>query len=305
MTLMWSPPPDRSACATSSMCSPVPTSTARPLVARRAQQHARSSARRRSGTSTRRRPRRRASRRRCSSWRSPAADDPVERHHDRDLEERGDDARQPRAHGAVAVEAGLGEQQRGDEEGEGHVVLGLVEGDRRVQASRAAALSPSAVTMARKIAAKSSASSDTARATRRSVSMRSRNESAGGRLRRTSRSGQRRRRRRRRRGPRSVLGRSARRHLPAPNGQGMDVARLVTIERPTAERRRACRLRPGRSCAADRRAATPWAPSPSSVARARDVGLAHLRIVDRQRLVDDLRARAGHLDDRLGQLRAA
>ena len=43
--------------------------------------------------------------------------------------------------------------------------------------------------MARKSAKKSSASSDTARATRRRVSMRSRNESAGGRLRRTSRSG--------------------------------------------------------------------------------------------------------------------
>ena len=69
----------------------------------------------------------------------PAADDPVERHHHRDLEERGDDARQPRAHGAVAVEPGLGEQQRRDEEGERHVVLGLVEatdGSQRVARGR-------------------------------------------------------------------------------------------------------------------------------------------------------------------------
>ena len=62
-----------------------------------------------------------------------AADDRVERDHDRDLEERGDDARQARAHRAVAVEPRLGEQQRRDEEGEPHVVLGLVEHDRRVE----------------------------------------------------------------------------------------------------------------------------------------------------------------------------
>ena len=38
------------------------------------------------------------------------------------------------------------------------------------------------------------------------------------------------------------------------------------------------------------------------VARARDVGLAHLRVVDRQRLEHDLRARLGQLDDQLRHL---
>ena len=41
------------------------------------------------------------------------------------------------------------------------------------------------------------------------------------------------------------------------------------------------------------------------VARARDVRLAHLRVVDRQRLEDDLRARLGQLDDQLAPSRAA
>src|SRR6187431_480095 len=35
---------------------------------------------------------------------------------------------------------------------------------------------------------------------------------------------------------------------------------------------------------------------------ARDVGLTHLRVVDGQRLEDDLRLRACHTDDRLGEL---
>src|SRR5215213_11723825 len=38
------------------------------------------------------------------------------------------------------------------------------------------------------------------------------------------------------------------------------------------------------------------------LARERDVGLAHLRVVGRERLVDDLRARARDLDDLLGEL---
>src|SRR5919201_5300155 len=36
--------------------------------------------------------------------------------------------------------------------------------------------------------------------------------------------------------------------------------------------------------------------------RTGDVGLAHLRIVDRKRLVDDLARRAGHAEHRLGEL---
>src|SRR5580765_1362224 len=36
--------------------------------------------------------------------------------------------------------------------------------------------------------------------------------------------------------------------------------------------------------------------------RAGDVGLPHLRVVDRQRLVDDLARRTGDADDRVGQL---
>ena len=52
--------------------------------------------------------------------------------------------------------------------------------------SRTTALTISAVKIAAKTPAKSSASSETTRAKRRSVSIRSRNESAGGRLRRMS-----------------------------------------------------------------------------------------------------------------------
>src|SRR5215813_4589970 len=80
-------------------------------------------------------------------------------------------------------------------------------------------------------------------------------------------------------------------------------------QRPAAAARVAARTRHGLDT--DRRPSQ-HAPEPvfeldlrlpaEQLAGAGDVGLADLRVVDGQRLVDDLAARAGHLEDGLGQL---
>ena len=59
-------------------------------------------------------------------------DDGEDERHQRRLKQRGDDARQAGALRALRVQARAREQQRGDQERERHVVLGLLPGDARV-----------------------------------------------------------------------------------------------------------------------------------------------------------------------------
>ena len=58
-----------------------------------------------------------------------AVDDGEDQRHHGHLEQRGDDLRQARALGALGVEAGAGEQQRGHQVGERDQALGLLEGE--------------------------------------------------------------------------------------------------------------------------------------------------------------------------------
>ena len=156
-----------------------------------------------------------------------AADDRVERDHDRHLEERGDDARQARAHRAVAVEPRLGEQQRRDEEREPHVVLGLVEHDRRVERVARGRLEPEGggdgqeerdeVERQQRHGARDPAQRVHAQQERERRRALAAHVALGQRRRRRGRQ--------RRRGPRPVLDRFARGHLPAPNGHQGEMSR--------------------------------------------------------------------------------
>src|SRR3954467_4311369 len=160
--------------------------------------------------------------------------------------------------------------------------------------------------MARMTPATSSASSETTRATRRSVSIRSRNESAGGFLDRRSR-------------PWPGAPGSARAY--AGSADDGDRSSVVVGGMPRAENEGASqkyRTFPARSVSdagADERfcaglldgplqalAQLDLGPPVEQLARETDVGLTDLRVIRRQRLVDDLRARLGDLDDRLGEL---
>src|SRR3954470_2887980 len=161
------------------------------------------------------------------------------------------------------------------------------------------ALTISATISAASSPPKSSAIRETTREARRSVSIRSRNESSGGRLRRTSTGG-------------STIGSPDR-----VDGSGIFVWALATgFKGCNALRAGESRAfwRSGRPEAGQRGDARRLhrAPEPlaqlhgrfpaEQLAGERDVGLADLRIVGRQRLEDDLRPRAGDLDHRLGQL---
>src|SRR4051794_40485570 len=160
--------------------------------------------------------------------------------------------------------------------------------------------------MARMTPATSSASSETTRATRRSVSMRSRNERAGGFLARTSRPWD--------SAPGSAL-------AYAGSVGDPDRSSVLVGGMPRGVNEEACqkyRTFPARQISdarADERfgaglldgAPQPLAQvdlrrPPQQLAREADVGLADLRIVGGQRLVDDLRPRPGDLDHRLGEL---
>src|SRR3954470_3000630 len=150
------------------------------------------------------------------------------------------------------------------------------------------------------------ASSDTTRAGGRSVSMRNRKESAGGFLARRSR-------------PRTAAPGSVREY--AGSVRDSDRSSVLVGGMPRAENEGGCqKYRTFPACdvsdaCADQRlgaglldgalqalAEVDLRLPAQQLAREADVGLADLRIVGRQRLEDDLRARLGDLDDRLGQL---
>src|SRR4051795_8447856 len=160
--------------------------------------------------------------------------------------------------------------------------------------------------MARMTPATSSASSETTRATRRSVSIRSRNESAGGFLARTSR-------------PWTAAPGNALAYAGSA-GDG-DRCSVLVGGMPRSENEEgwqkyrsfpACGLSGGGAdeCfgaglldgALQPLAQVDLRAPPQQLARQADVGLADLRVVGGQRLIDDLRARLGDLDDRLGEL---
>src|SRR4051794_2615465 len=173
------------------------------------------------------------------------------------------------------------------------------------------ALMQSAVKMARKRPRKSRPSSDATRASRRRVSIRSTKASAGGRLRRMSCGSE----------PGGVGGSSGPPGSgPPPGGWGRVGAsappRALCMCVPLTLTRRRCigAPRPFSAAGAGERrdaglvdraleavAQLDGRRPPEQVASPRDVGPALLGVVGRQRLVDDLRARAGHVDHGLGE----
>src|SRR5215211_5945208 len=179
--------------------------------------------------------------------------------------------------------------------------------------SRTTALTISAVMIAANTPAKSSASSDSTRANRRSVSIRSRKDSAGGRLRRMSTAG------RTTRGGAGVrtgsgLTRVSGMVTPLPStrqpftGSGVSRSKGCNRARPRGPGSLG-RARPGERLYAGllQRPAQALAEldrrlPAEDLAREGDVGPAHLRVVRRQRLVDDLRPRPGDVDHRVRQL---
>ena len=222
--------------------------------------------------------------------------------------QRRDDRAQARARGAVGVEPRPREQQHGEDDRERRVVVGLVgvlakrraAAQLRLELQRRQERGVDAGRVERDAATRCAAN-------RRIVSNRSRNESAGGRRRRTSwlaiaeRPGSARRRR-----PASA-------RAPASAAGGSSSCRVVAIlesetrgrrqkVRPTSRGRAAPRRPTGRWCAAARPCRPTFGSQPSS-SRARpmsgrrccgsSVGSASWTISERE---------PGHLDDRLGQL---
>src|SRR3954452_8157422 len=173
---------------------------------------------------------------------------------------------------------------------------------------RSAAFRPIAVTIARMIAPTSRASSETKRAMRRSVSMRSRNDSAGGRLERMSRLS------RTEAGTRMYgVGSVVCWSSVVVGGGGMVRWLLAHNGRDAQKCRRFRRLSGGAGAYQRLYAGLLDRPAQSFAqvdlrlpaqrfSREPDVGLADLRVVGGQRLENDLRARPRDLDDRLGQL---
>src|SRR3954447_15724450 len=152
----------------------------------------------------------------------------------------------------------------------------------------------------------SSASSETMRARRRSVSMRSRKESAGGFLARTSR-------------PWTAAPGSVREYAGSVRDSDRSSVLVGGIPRaeneggwqkyrtfPACDVSDACadqRLGAGLlDGALESFAEVDLGLPAQKLAGEADVGLADLRVVGGQRLIDDLRARLGDLDDRLGEL---
>ena len=207
--------------------------------------------------------------------------------------------------GALGVQARAREQQHRDQEGERDVRrASCSDASHAYSRSRRTALTISAVNERRTEQAKSSTSSETTRATRAQGLHRSRNDSSGGRLRRTSRAG-------RRLGSRAVRGRGVDGSADLSCGvchccSGSLNAVTVPMSAAfrgslAAQRAGSARARVHRPCAAGPRAARPRLPA-EQLARERDVGPADLGSSVGQRLVDDLRARAGHSMTACGEL---